>query len=481
MASPHEEVTLFWPGREAGVDGGGAGQAAPGFQTGAVVDGQYRVHREIGRGGMGAVLEVEGVDDGQPYALKWCRLGGSWLKRFAREVRLMERVRHRHVVPVLGSNLNTSPPYFVMPLAEGSLADALPDLVGREHDGLAVFRQVCLGVRAIHESGIVHRDIKPANILRLPGGRYAVSDLGVATLSARDTTPITHTRAVIGTLGFLAPEQLLPAGSRRADVRTDIYQLGKVLYQLLTGRPPALVEPEALPKGLAHILLRATSVNPNDRYHDLGELLDALRYYQLARDPARNAREALENLVLEAETLLRRREFRSENVREILALLTPLDRLDPAAAVERFDRLPDALLPVLAGEFAVEFHPVLRAYTTAVRSRVAGFPFRYADQLARRMRLVFLAARQPALKALALEATLIAAVGLNRYAAMHVFNRMLMSVTGVDVALPVAEMLRTHPRTYAMIADGAPADRLHPAVREVQRQLLATADTGSPL
>jgi hypothetical protein len=70
---------------------------------------------------------------------------------------------------------------------------------------------------------------------------------------------------------------------------------------------------------------------------------------------------------------------------------------------------------------------------------------------------------------------------LNRYAAMHVFNRMLMSVTGVDVALPVAEMLRTHPRTYAMIADGAPADRLHPAVREVQRQLLATADTGSPL
>lgn len=97
------------------------------------------------------------------------------------------------------------------------------------------------------------------------------------------------------------------------------------------------------------------------------------------------------------------------------------------------------------------------------------------------MRLVFLAARYPALKALALEATLVAAVGLNRYSAMNVFNRMLMAVTSVDVALPIAEMLRAHPRTYAVLADGAPADRLHPAVREVQRQLLSMADSTAPV
>jgi eukaryotic-like serine/threonine-protein kinase len=427
---------------------------------------------------MGAVLEVEGVDDGQGYALKVCRLEGSWLKRFAREVRLMERVRHPHVAPVLASNLGASPPYFVMPLAEGSLEDALPELTGRETEALGVFGQICLGVRAIHESGIVHRDIKPANVLRLAGGRFAVSDLGVAKLATRDTTALTQTRAVIGTLGFLAPEQFLPAGSRRADVRTDIYQLGKVLYQMLTGRSPALIEPEAVSKGLAHILLRATSVNPDDRYRDLGELLDALRYYQLSRDPARNAREALESLVLEAETHLRRREYRSENVREILALLTPLDQLEPSAAIERFDRLPDGLLPVLAGEFAAEMTPVLRAYTSAVRARVAGYPFRYADQLARRMRLIFLAAEHPGLKALALEATLIAAVELNRFAAMHVFNRMLTAVNSVEVALPVAEMLRSHPRSYAVVADGVPADRLHPALRALQRERLSGVDGG---
>jgi hypothetical protein len=425
---------------------------------------------------MGSVLEVEGLANGRPYALKWCRARGPWLRRFAREVRLMARVRHPHVVPVLASDLASSPPYFVMPLALGSLDDELPRLAGCEDEALEVFRQVCLGVRAIHDSGIVHRDIKPANVLRLPSGRFVVSDLGIAKLEARDTTALTQTRAVVGTLAFLAPEQFLPDGSRRADARTDIYQLGKLLYQLLTGRPPALIEPDAMPKGLSHIVLRATSVNPDDRYPDLGEFLDALRYYRLSRDPARNAREALESLVLQAEALLRRNEYRTENLREILALLTPLDRLEPSAAIERFDRLPDGLLPVLAGEFAVGFLPVLRGYAKAVAARVAGLPFRYADQVARRMRLVFLGTSHPGIKAVALQATLIAAVELNRYAAMHAFNRLLMGVDAVEYALPVAEMLRAYAHYYAEVADGAPPDRLHPALREVQRELLSTVD-----
>ncbi|MFO0952543.1 MAG: serine/threonine-protein kinase [Isosphaeraceae bacterium] len=441
-----------------------------------LVDGRYQVRREIGHGGMGSVLEVEDTTDGTLRALKWCRLEGHWLKRFAREVRLMERVRHPNVVPVKAANLEASPPYFVMPLAVKSLEDELPDLVGNEAQALGVFRQVCLGVRAIHESGVVHRDIKPANILRLESGRVVVSDLGVAKLESRDSTVLTKTRAVVGTLGFLAPEQLLPAGSRRADVRTDIYQLGKVLYQLLTGRPPALIEPDAVPRGLAHIVLRATSVNPNDRYRDIGELLDALRYYQLAQDPARNAREALESLVLQAEELLRRREYRAQNVREILALLAPLDRLDPAAAIERFDRLPEGLLPVLAGEFSAEFLPIARAYASAVREKVASFPFRYADAAARRMRLIFLSTADPGLKTTALLATLIAAVQLNRYAAMHVFNGMLKDVHDVELALPIAEMLRAHSEFYERLADAVPPDRLHPAVRAVQQVVLSRSE-----
>jgi serine/threonine protein kinase len=474
MLSTRDEVTRHWAGSQTDRSRGGGERGRFGVE--GEIGGMYRVRRVIGQGGMGSVCEVVRRADGRSFALKWCRLTGAGRRRFAREVRLMARVRHPHVVRVVDADLEANPPYFVMPLAEASLADELPRLAGREAEVLAAFRQACLGVQAIHDSGIVHRDIKPANLLRFRNGRVAVSDLGVAKLAARDTTALTHTRTVVGTYGFLAPEQFLPAGSRRADARTDVYQLGKVLYQLLTGNSPVLIEPAAVPQGLAYILLRATSPNPDDRYRDLGELLDALRYYELSKDPLRNSREALENLVLEAEALLRRREYRTDNVRALLALLAPLERLDPGAAVERFDRLPEALLPVMAAEFPVEFLPVLRAYSGALRDRVSSYRFSYADGLARRMRRVFLAARLPEVKALALEVTLIGAVALNRFAAIGAFNRLLMSVTTVEIALPVAEMLRAQAHYYASVAHDAPPDRLHPAIRDVQLDLLSTTE-----
>jgi serine/threonine protein kinase len=470
MTGQSGEETREW---EAGMP---EAEAPPGFETGEVVDRTYRVEGVIGQGGMGSVYRVERLGYGRRLALKSCtgwRSEVGW-KRFEREARIMERVDHPHVVPILAANLAHSPPYFVMPLAEGSLTDDLPRLQGNEDEALGAFRQVCLGVQAIHESGIVHRDLKPANVLRFAGGRLAVSDLGVAKLDSRDTTVLTRTAAVVGTFDYLAPEQWLPAGTREADARTDVYQLGKLLYHLLTGKSPVLIEPGALPTGLAHILQRASSVNPDDRYGDVAALLDALRYYELSKDPGKNTREALENLVLQAEHLLRRREFESANVRQILGLLMNLDRSEPWATIEHFDRLPDALLPVLASEFAGEFLPVLRGYAEAIEARVAGCAFGYADTVARRMRIVFARARDFELKTLALRTTLVAAVALNRFAAIGTFNRMLVEVKAVELALPVAEMLRQRAEEYAEVAAEVAPDRLHPAIRDLREALLTT-------
>jgi serine/threonine protein kinase len=425
---------------------------------------------------MGSVLRVVRQSDIRPLALKFCHMAGPELKRFEREVRLMERVRHPHVVPVVHANLEHSPPYFVMPLAEGSLLGELDRLKEDETRVLAVFGQICAGVQALHASGIIHRDIKPANVLRFAGGRIAVSDFGLAKLDDRDSTILTLTGAFYGTFAYSAPEQHLPAGTREADVRTDVCQLGKMLYHMLTGKSPALIEQDALPRGLGHIVARATSAHPEDRYQTLGELLDALRYYGLAKDPARNTREALENLVLQAEHLLRRHEYRAENLRAILGLMLHLDRFGPWTIIEFFDRLPHAILPVLAGEFAGEFLPPLRAYARALRSRVAGLNFAYADTVARRMRSVFVHGRSLELKTTALEITLIAAVELNRFAAMNVFNSLLTSVKDAELAIAIVEMLRTEARYYHKVAEHVPPGRLHPAIREVQGALLAGRD-----
>jgi len=245
---------------------------------------------------------------------------------------------------------------------------------------------------------------------------------------------------------------------------------------MLTGKSPVLIEQDALPRGLAHIVQRATSAHPEDRYQTLGELLDALRYYELSKDPARNAREALESLVLQAEDLLRRHEYKAENLKEILGLLLHVERLGPRTILEFFDRLPREILPVLAGEFAGEFLIPLRAYAGAIQSRVAGCNFAYADTVAKRMRSVFVHSRSAEVKTTALHITLVAAVELNRFAAMSVFNMLLTTVKDVDLAIAVAEMLRADARFYQKLAEQVPPNRLHPVIRAVQADLLAESD-----
>ena len=140
-----------------------------------------------------------------------------------------------------------------MPLAIGSLQEEVENLTGKLPAIFQVFREICAGVRAIHNSGVVHRDLKPSNILRLADGSIVVADLrGPAKRDPRHSLGVlTGTCAVVGTLAYLAPEQLLPEGSRLADRRSDLFQLGKILYQLVSGLTPAVVDLDRLPPGLA--------------------------------------------------------------------------------------------------------------------------------------------------------------------------------------------------------------------------------------
>ena len=243
---------------------------------------------------MGRVVEVENLADGVHHALKYCDGSPLGKKRLIREARILAGFDHPHLLPVVGSNLSHDPPYFLMPLASSTLEAELGREVGDLSWACGAFRHVCLGVQALHQAGIVHRDLKPANILRLHD-RYVVADLGTGKREPRDSTVLTGTCAILGTLSYLAPEQLMPGGSRHADARTDIYQLGKVLYQMITRRSPAVIDASALPPGLSHIVQRATAARPPDRYPDVAELLEAVEAYH-ASAPCKSRRAILDGL-----------------------------------------------------------------------------------------------------------------------------------------------------------------------------------------
>lgn len=436
--------------------------------------GEYEVIRVIGAGGMGAVLEVRD-GEGDSYALKYCTHADATIrKRFKREVRIMAKIHHKHVVRVVDTDLDNDPPYFVMTLASGTLADELADLADNEDDALDAFDEMCRGVQAIHNSDAVHRDIKPLNALRLDNGRVVVSDLGLARLNTRDTTTLTQFGQFLGTRIYCAPEQLLPDGARDADGRTDIYQLGKTLYELLTGQSPALMDLKLIPSGISHVIQKATRENPDDRYQDIGHLMDAVNLYRESKDPASNPREALESLLQQVKDESGKGRYDTDTVRKLLHFFTS-DKLSTDTIMDSFARIPKKLLATIASKFSDELRPALQAYVAAVDDQVAAKPFPYAETVANAMEIVFNGSKTPELRVLALKAALIAAVSLNRFAAMETFNVMLQNLTPAD-DLPTADMLRENMRQYGVVAPQVPADRLLSAVRKVRETVIKESE-----
>jgi len=198
--------------------------------------GPYRITRVIGRGRMGIVFE--GVEDGgSPVAVKVVTTELSqddvFLRRFRREVKAAQKIQHTNVVPVLDDGVEGGLPYLVQRLIPGgSLADRVAAGPLPLESAVRLLAGAAAGLDALHQAGLVHRDIKPANIL-LDGDVPYVSDFGLAKDS--QASNLTRPGQALGSLDYMSPEQI-----RGEDVSpaTDIYSLGCVMFEVLTGTPP---------------------------------------------------------------------------------------------------------------------------------------------------------------------------------------------------------------------------------------------------
>jgi serine/threonine-protein kinase len=244
--------------------------------------GRYRVERLLGCGGMGEVYLAHDTQIDRRVALKLPRLGDDpeRLARFYREARIAGGFTHPGLCPVYDVGELEGIHYFTMPFLEGeTLAERL-----RGHEPLPVVEAVRLAARiaraleAAHAAGVVHRDLKPSNVMLAPRGEPVVVDFGLARRSAEG--PVTAAGTLLGTPGYMAPEQL---GGRPEDVgpACDIYSLGALCYEALTGKPPF--------PGPAHESLRRclteTPAPPSQRRPGLAARLDEICLTALAREP----------------------------------------------------------------------------------------------------------------------------------------------------------------------------------------------------
>jgi serine/threonine protein kinase len=202
---------------------------------------RYTIERQLGQGGMATVFLARDVGRQGQVAVKVMHPGLAGAldnERFRREMAIAGSLDHPLIIPLLDSGNAGNVPYYIMPVVEG---ESLFARLERERrlplgDALDITRDVASALGYAHSRGILHRDVKPENIL-MAGPRALVADFGLArAIGAADYTKLTETGILVGTAYYMSPEQLRE--DRDLDQRTDIYALGCILYEMLTGGPP---------------------------------------------------------------------------------------------------------------------------------------------------------------------------------------------------------------------------------------------------
>lgn len=263
----------------------------------AALAGKYRIEQELGQGGMATVYRAHDHRHQRTVALKVLRPDLAALlapDRFLREIATTARLAHPGIVPLFDSGTDQGITWYTMPLATGKtlrerLAGGRPLPLA---EALRIFADVAAALDYAHRHGVLHRDLKPANIL-LQEDRALLADFGIALPVGEGATRLTEMGLSVGTPEYMSPEQA--AGERSLDARSDVYALGCVLYEMLTGEPPftgasaravlakRLLEPvpklgtlRDTPPAIEAAVTRALNRDPADRFGSVGEFAQAV-------------------------------------------------------------------------------------------------------------------------------------------------------------------------------------------------------------
>jgi eukaryotic-like serine/threonine-protein kinase len=271
------------------------------LEAGVLLAGRYEIVSMLGLGGMGAVYKAYDRDIERVIALKVIRPDlASYpevLQRFKQELLLARKVAHKNVVRIFDVRESGGVKFITMEYIEGRDLASLLEEGGKlpVAEALGIMKQVCAGLAAAHEEGVIHRDLKPSNIMRDQNGRVVVMDFGLARNIGGGG--MTQTGAMLGTMQYMSPEQ---AKAEPLDERSDLFTVGLILYELITGKTPyqadsalasllkrtkeravSMSEIDAsIPRALSAMVAKCLETDPKNRYQSVNELIATLEGLQ---------------------------------------------------------------------------------------------------------------------------------------------------------------------------------------------------------
>lgn len=261
------------------------------FIPGDILAERYRIFGLLGRGGMGEVYRADDLKLKQPVALKFLpeslTANGAALARFYKEVSVARQISHRHVCRVYDVGEFEGQHFISMEFVRGEELSSLLKRIGRlpQDKAVEVARQLCAGLAAVHERGVLHRDLKPANIMVDEQGNVRITDFGIAALAAE----VNGRESMAGTPAYMSPEQL---EGQELTLKSDLYSLGLVLYEVFTGKKA--FEASSLSELLR---LRRSDTTPTSPVHfvpELDPLVERVIFRCLERDPIKRPVSALQ-------------------------------------------------------------------------------------------------------------------------------------------------------------------------------------------
>lgn len=433
---------------------------------------RIRIDAKINSGGFGEVFQATIIENGRKVALKKLLKPYTDIdaKRFSREVRIMSSLNHANIIQVLFTNLDGDPPSFVMPLADCNLSNILEDLRQNEDRRRYIFLQILEGIKYAHESGVIHRDIKPQNILIMKGDHVAITDFGLGRYLTRDTTTLTLHGEQFGTIAYSAPEQW--NDFIQADCRSDIYALGKILFQMITSRPVfPILNLTGLEGKYVYIIQKCIENDPAGRYQTIDHLIEDFNLLTQKEFNIESPIEMAQKLIGEVVDPFSEA-VNSKGLEDLVKLFLENNENDELY-FEIFPRMPSEIISKLIISQNTPFINMLQIYDALISGNLV---FSYCDTVANFYKKIFWEIEIFSIKSMVLNRLIDMGWSHNRFYVRDVIAEILYEIKDTGLARLALDAFRRNAEATKWTSQAINLSKIHPIIREGIREIVSPSE-----